>query len=91
MEDLVLEEDLLDHLVRAADESGAAQRSRRVELRRASSAASRARGRSGSSLRRTAGRPRRPPALRGVGDVAVRIDADRQLRGVVAGAAAASR
>ena len=55
-EELVLEEDLLDDLLRAADEQRAARRARRLELRAASSAASRARGRCGSSSRRRCGK-----------------------------------
>ena len=63
-EELVLEEDLLDHLLRAADEVRAAQRGRRVVVGAASSAPSRARGRSRSSSRRRAGTTRRAPPAR---------------------------
>ena len=58
-EELVLEEDLLDHLVRAADEVRAAQGRGRRRSPAAASAASRARGRSGSSSLET-GRTSRP-------------------------------
>ena len=61
-EELVLEEDLLDDLLRAADEVRAAQRRGWPRTARASSAASRARGRCWSIIaleRREGARPRR--------------------------------
>ncbi len=60
-EDLVLEQDLLDHLLRAADQRArrAARAARRTA--RGSCPASRARARSGSSSRRRRGSSARPP------------------------------
>ena len=67
-EDLVLEEDLLGDLLRAADEVRAAQRAGGVELLARSSAASRARGRCGPSS----------SAMRRVGDVGGRAGRSRR-------------
>ncbi len=80
LEDLVLEQDLLDHLLGVADEVGAAERASSGRSRRARSAASHARGRSGSSSRRTAGNASSARAFGGVGDVAVGVDAEREPR-----------
>ena len=63
VEDLVLEEDLLDDLLRAADDVARRASVRlRFEVRRGSSAASRARGRSGPSPGVGRVGDRRPPA-----------------------------
>ena len=61
-ERFVLVQDFLDHLLRAADGEMRAQRAVRRRTARAWSAASRARGRCGSSARRSSGRIRRRPA-----------------------------
>jgi hypothetical protein len=85
-EDLVLKQDLLDDLRRAAHEVGAAQSAPRLQLL--------ARGRRPAALppdlvhhhcrRRVVGVHRR---LRVVGNEAMRVDAERELRRVVAGLA----
>ncbi len=86
MEDLVLEEDFLDHLVRAADEARTTERGRSIELgarsRRPAALAPDARHRLGE---RREGFVRR--LLLGVGDVAMRVDPDFQRRRVMTGAA----
>ena len=79
-EDLVLEEDLLDDLLRAADDERAAGRAQRVELRRAS-VGGQPRSRPIAFIIVRVGREElvaRPAAS--LGHVSVRVDADRQRR-----------
>ena len=85
-EQVVLEQDFLHHLLRAADPERPARRAQLVELRaghrRPPSLAPDAGHHRGVGGEELVGR-----ALRGLGDVGVRVDADRQRRRIVPGLA----
>ena len=84
-EDLVLVEDLLDHLPRAADRERAAQRPRGLELlwRHRGPAPFAPEARHHLGIPRVEGADR---ILRALGDERVRVDPDRQTVGIVAAA-----